>query len=497
MTVKTADKLLKYIRLSLVPTVLFVAVFLVSQLSQLYTFQFQEADGLFLLTPDYFRSVFSHSLPISRLLTDFQTQFYRFYYGAAFALALEAVALFLLLRLAISRMAGRLRFRGSFAAVCELVAAVIVAVVWYFTAVAPTTIPMVAAMLIMLPVAGLSLFFRRAECPVDAGDDVAPRPSRSAGLTWLLAGLSELVIAAAALMIAFSPTVRENEEWSSVKNGLVYRKWASVSQLITPAKVEKNHHLMPFVAMSLAENGKLGDRLFTYPVYDENDLDMIEEEDYYNSIFFRYLMYRNLSCPNEAIHNLFQLSVLEGHGTGFMVLRALVEEYYRVGDFDMVEKYCKVLDRSSLHGRFTKAYRTLVAAGIPAVDTSVEDRGTLPLIAHNPFLNIITLQTLGFDSPSAKDRILCTFLLLRDLDSFVKAFEMLQDQYPKIPRHYQEALALYGQEHFTKALPSFTPDDQVLDRLILFSSALAGGASLEDQMEAFGDTYWFYYHYME
>lgn len=455
------------------PLVLFAGVFLSSLLFMRYTLQFQECDGFFAWTPDYFRSVFSHPFPLSRVLTDFQTQFYRLSLFAPFILALETVGVYFLLKGILSRLGWQSPLLCMAGAVA----------VWYASALSPTTLPLVAALLCLFPLWIVALFFRRREASL-----AIPRDFQ----------LSMVLVAVAVGAVALTPSVRHTEKWDRVKNALVYQKWDALVSKTSPRAVEKDHELMPFVALALGESGELGDQLFTYPVIGENDLDMCDENDYYNSLFYRFLLYQHLNCPNEAIHNLFQLTVLQEHGTSFLVLRQLVQEYYKMGDYSMVDKYCQILDRSSLHGKFTRYFRQLVSEGEAAPETDTATRSTMPVMSRNPLQNLFLLQSQGLQAPTFLDRLLCTLLLQRKLELFAQTLEANADRYQTIPKHYQEALAVYFQEF---GIPVFMypvlPDPPVLGRFNRFYGALSIEGNREQQQAEFGNTYWFYYYYLE
>jgi len=454
------------------PVLLFLLVFLTSLWCMHYTLQFQEGEGLFLLAPDYFRSVFSHPFPLSRVVNDFQTQFYRLDLCGPLILAVEAVAAYFLVKGILSR----------FGVLADWVCLAAVAVVWYFTARSETTVPLVAVLLILVPLWLLSRLFHSGKT-IRVPGDVVP---------------AVVVTGVAAALVVLSPSIRHAEKWARVRNALTYQKWEALGEYVTPAKVAKDHELLPFVALALGESGQLGDRLFTYPVYGENDFDMCDEQDYYNSLFFRSALYRQLGCTNESIHNLFQLTVLQKHGTGFHVLRQLVQEYYKAGDYDMVEKYCKVLDRSTLHGKYTRYFRQLAAEGKPAEDTGTEERAGMPVITRQPLQNLFLLQSRGMSAPSVLDRLLTTLLLQRKVDRFAELLEANRDRYQTIPQHYQEALAVYFQEY---GVPVFMypvlPDPPVLGRFRRFNQLMDASADIKSQQEAYGNTYWFYYYYTE
>ena len=107
-----------------IPVALAVAVFCITFLVQRYTFICQEYNGLFLLTPDYFRQVFREPLPISRIIGSFLVQFYRFSIYAPLIFAAIVTGIFLLLR-AISRTLGLEAELPATAGACTA---------WYFSA---------------------------------------------------------------------------------------------------------------------------------------------------------------------------------------------------------------------------------------------------------------------------------------------------------------------------------------------------------------------------
>ena len=254
-------------------------------------------------------------------------------------------------------------------------------------------------------------------------------------------------MALAFVLVVLSPGVRRTERWSRVKQDAIYGIWDDLLRTATPAVCEKDPEMTPFALLALSGKGQLGDRMFTYPVFEENDLDMVlydGKAEYYTSLLFKYCLYQYLGCYNEAIHNLYQWATQLRDGMGYVVLRRLTELYYLQGNFVLMEKYCRILDESLFHGPFVRHFRALAAQETPQEATPADVRAQIPVISHDPLYNLLLLQSNGFDSPLSQDRLLATLLLKRQRESFLQAMDSLGDRYDRIPRHFQEALLYWG-----------------------------------------------------
>lgn len=271
-------------------------------------------------------------------------------------------------------------------------------------------------------------------------------------------------IAVAAVLVVFSPGVRRTERWSRVKRDAIYGVWDDLLQTATPAVCEKDPEMTPFALLALSGKGQLGDKMFTYPVFEENDLDMVlydGKTEYYNSLLFKYCLYQYLGCYNEAIHNLFQWATQLKDGMGYVVLRRLTELYYLQGNYVLMEKYCRVLDQSLFHGAFVRHFRALAAKGTPQEPTPADVRAQIPVIGHDPMYNLLLLESNGIHSPLSGDRLLATLLLRRQREAFLQAVQNFMQEEERLPRHFQEAMLFWG------ARPA-NPDQAVLDRYQAF-----------------------------
>jgi len=443
------------------PLILFTGVFLATLLLQKHTFECQEFDGLFLLSGDYFTGMFQKSFPISGIIADFLTQFFRFGVYAPLIVAVGVVLAFFLVRSILAR----------FCIGWNVLAAVFAAGLWVFIAFAPGAKRGVAVVLILLLVWLLSrLLPKRKPLALKAWVDI----------------LGTLIITGGVFLFLFlSHDVREREKASALKSAVAMADWPRVLSVATPEACLQDRSMTPFALLALGEGGQLGNYIFNFPVRSRADLDMTGVEESTLSYFYKAVLYENLHCPNEAIHNLFQLATLQEHSQSFMILRHLIADYFILGNFDMARKYCEILSRSTLHGQYVRYFKEQMAASAPHTPDSAEVRKNIPLISHDALYNLLLFQASGIDAPSTVDRILCTFLIDRDLERFRSVFATVRDRYTVIPRYYEEALI------FAEGAPEDISQETIQRYTAFQASMLSMGSA--SQQRAFADTYWVYY----
>lgn len=404
------------------PLILFVGALLATQLLQKYTFIYQELDGLFLWTDDYFAQMHQESFAIAGIIGDYLTQFFRYRFMAAGIVGVEVLLVFLMARRILSRV-----HLGW-----DVLAALCACLYWLAIAFAPTAKTGVAVLLILLPVWLLSLFFRRRE----------NWPLKKEWIEW--AGTAALTVTVI-LVLALHPAVSRRERTAALRTGVATGNWDLVLRVATDDAIREDRSMLPFAMMALGMKGQLGNKIFDYDVRCEDDFDMCDQEDSYISLFFKAFLYEHLQCPNEAVHNFFQLTTVQPHGQSFLVLRQLVAEYYRMGDFALARKYLAILSKSSCHRDFVRTYEALMAQGTPREADSLAFRRTVPLIHHDPFKNLFVLNENGIRTPFLIDRVLCTMLIREEWDKFRSLFLTVRDLYPAVPKYYRQAFELQYQ----------------------------------------------------
>lgn len=444
-----------------VPILLFAGAFLSTFLLQRYTFIWQESDGLFLVTGDYFSKMFSGPFRLPHIIGDFLSQFFRHSLYAPFIVGAGVTLAFIMLRAVLRR------FRVDM----DLPAALLSCALWLAIAFSEG------------PSRGTAVFL----CIFILWLVTRLLPGKRKGLAlpvWLDITACALCVCGCFVFLALNDKVKSRETVAEVRYHVSVSDWDSAMAVATPAAAQANPGILATALLALGEKGLLGERLFSYDVRSEDDFDMVDQGDSYESLFFRSFLYSTLGCPNEAVHNLSQLATRQDHGTSFLVLRRLVLEHFRAGDFGLVEKYCKVLEKSTLNKQYVKYFRDAMRASEPHARDSVGFRKDVPLITHDPFYNLYLLEGRSANPRAVQDRILCTLLLKGNLEGFRSMLMSSQYASGPLPRHYQEAMVMGGFEH-----EGVTP--AVRERYASFQNDILSLSQARMQ-ERYGGTFWMY-----
>lgn len=316
------------------PTLLVLAVFLITIYCQRFTILRQEGLGLFLLTPDFFRDLLFDAFPLSNLAGSFLVQFYsNFYVGAAIVSAIVVAEYFIAKGL----------FR-RFGLDMEVLGVACACAAWIALArAANPSMGMAIIFCSLAAYAAVSLLFRKKveKRTIPAGFDI------SAGT---------LAIAAVSLYIFLSPFIKEGEKWSKIEFAAVQGEWKYLLRVANVKEAERDIQVVPFALLALNAQGRLADEVDKYPIMENFGLDFGDEMSYRRSLFDAVL-YNALGCYNEAIHRTHQCGDFLPHCTSFRTLRMLVKENHALGDSLMVVKYCDILDRSLSHREFVGYFR--------------------------------------------------------------------------------------------------------------------------------------------
>lgn len=443
------------------PLIVFAGAFLSTLLLQKNSFVIQEYDGLFLVSSDYFTSMLQGPFPISGIISDFLTQFFRFSIYAPAIVAAGVLLTFLMVR----GIQSKFSLSGDWlpaAASCAL---------WLIAAFSPTAKRGVSEVLILFIVWAATRLLpeRTARKPLPA---------------WVDTSFSSALTTGVFLFIAFNGSLRDREQTASLRVAAVMSDWDRVLAVATPQKAASDPDVMPYAFLALGEKGRLGNELFRYPVRSRGDFDYSERPEDYARYFFNTALYETLKCPNEAIHNYFQLATYQEHGQSFLVLRRLLDDYFMTGNYDLALKYAVVLSKSTLHSQYVHYFTERMAGGTSREPDSIAYRKSVPLIAHDPLSNLILLGAGGINTRASVDRVLCSLLLNRDIENFQAVFSSVPEMYPTIPRYYEEALVMAGK---TEGISPST-----LQRYSQFQADYIAQSPAWLQ-QRYSDTFWLYY----
>jgi len=172
--------------------------------------------------------------------------------------------------------------------------------------------------------------------------------------------------------------------------------------------------------------------------------------------------------------------------------------------------YINNLKSNPLFRKKAVRYEQYIQGGsFPEIDSLVkEKRRLMPstdfiVKRSSPQLDLINLLN-DEDNKMAYEYLQAYFLLKNDVASFVQYFPMGKKyQYPHLPVVFQEALALYTYElrRRGKDLPKLKLDGDVIKKFNHYLSVIQSNngdlQKAKNELERnFGNTYWFYVHYL-
>lgn len=465
----------------LIPAALFAAVFCTSFLCQHYTLIFRENIGLFLLTPDWLKEVFTKPLMLSNFTGSFLGQFYAEPVIGPMIPAAVITIIYLCLN------AFLLNIRFKFHCLAATIAAL---AAWYVTAGLSTPIAMTAIMLIALAMAAISklplLCKRKRGEAADKGSNRNGKPARPEIRWWeIIAAI--VLIAGTAIFAGNRKSIRDNEEMARVVISTGKGAWSEVLKVATPDKVMERPVMMPFAMLALNAQTKLSETMFRYPVTGPESLDLAKEKNAIGNIFQSYL-FEALGVPNEAIHQMFQFSTNFNHGMTHLSLCNLIRYNLDAGNYRMAAKYASILSHNLKYHHQAAAIAEKYHNAEDLTDSPEVESQVAPAFSQDAVYDMMQLFKNGHNSPLVVDRILAYFLLERNLEDFATLFYSYDWNGKNVPAHCQEALLLKGDiregvrispetarkyERFTKAIATMD---------------IATAETLSD------GTYWHYYY---
>jgi hypothetical protein len=506
-----------------------------------YHLFFTEQMQLFIITPEYFYGYFSKPAAIACYLGDFFTQFYYLKAGGAVVITITLSCIWILLKKLIKRFSDK-----KYISIIPILVVVVIA--WMHTDLAYTLASTIA--LIIAVISGLLYtYIPKQFVRLIVGIVFLPVLYIIAGAYFYLfvfiAILFEILnsnkkyitafVYALVLMFfsIFLPLFARSYYYLTKQQAYIYPNSTNI-------KAKPNFFLEKLLALDsewyfnrpdktleLAEKYKLKNPLASYYynlALSKNNLlpeklmegyqpgvkglfIPVDSEQNYISITFSNEIYYHLGDMNAAQHAVLLATIFSPKCQSSRLMRRLVEINIINGEYDVVEKYLKMLEHTLFHRKWAKDKRRFLynEQECNKAKWIAEKRNQYPIIdllkaTNNDFVQ--TLKHLYLNHPEnqyALDYLLCFYLLKKDINSFSK---IIIDQYKNkrfesLPIIYQEALLIYfaqNPDNENRKLIRFAPGiyDKFANYNELYEKNNGNGGPLQKN---YGKTYWFYYQY--
>lgn len=362
----------KYIALALrliVPVAILAVVWYVTLPVLRYTLLMQEQKGIFLMTPDYFRQLFSDPWPVTTLISDFLVQFYRVASLGALITALIVMKTYLM-TCVIFRFTAFRQVLGGLAAACT----------WY--AIAHASTPHTGVVILMaaflLALVSLSIPYRKIRFLGEGKSG-----------SWQAAAAVALIVGSAVLIVK-DKGIRDNEKWYAVEYCSRSHDWDVLLAIATPSQCRGDMSFVPYALLALNAKGQLIEKYTEYPVTGPESLGDIGEMSW-SGYSLRSQIQEVIGGTNEAIHLSYQLGMSMPHGTSFGVLRQLIRLEIERGDYDLAIKHAMVLRQSPFNVKVADSAIRMARSGkAEAVPAKAQDglRSRDKMVSDNAVYNI-------------------------------------------------------------------------------------------------------------
>jgi hypothetical protein len=259
---------------------------------------------------------------------------------------------------------------------------------------------------------------------------------------------------------------------------------------------------------ALYHTGKLHEKMFDYPQTMGVD----------GLFLTRFLMpeilvpttqlYIDMGYINEALH--WGNEAISQNENSPQILEQLILANIIAMNYQPAQLYINNLKSNPIFRKKAIHYEQYIQGGnSPEIDSLVRTKRRIMPSADfvvkrsSPQLDLINLLN-NKDNKMAYEYLQAYFLLKNDLASFVQYFPMGKKyQYPHVPVVFQEALVLYAFElrRRGKDLPKLKLDSDIIKKFNNYMSVIqfynGDLQKAKSELERnFGNTYWFYVHYL-
>lgn len=221
-------------------------------------------------------------------------------------------------------------------------------------------------------------------------------------------------------------------------------------------------------------------------------------------------IYFDLGLSNGAYRWAFESLVVEG--PTYRALKTLILTSLINKDYLIAEKYLSILEKTLFYEKWAKKYKRFLFNDSVLGNDPVLGVKQKQLSSDNSFITIINngpnLKLLLRSNPAnrmAFEYLMAHYLLKKDLEGFAGQLDKISNfEYSALPKSYEEALLVYRILNDTANinLGGLEISENTMRRFEAYSEAFPkyrtnremGAKALRAQ---FGDTYWYYHHYVD
>lgn len=327
---------------------------------------------------------------------------------------------------------------------------------------------------------------------------------------WIIITSNCLLAIAVTTFGMYSANDRRAEMLNRMAYEVQHANWDSVMSLgkVFPG----NNRLVCYLTnIAMAESGQMPYRMFHYKQIGAAGLFLDWQLTYFTMWHLGEIYYR-LGMAAVAEHCTFEALASSPNGPNVQTMRRLVSINIARRDSATAIKYIGYFGHSLAYRGWAQEQRAHLSSSM--TDTSFHIPNTpIPrhcdnffMIYHQPDYVLLKLLQSNPMHRLAFEYLMAYYLLQKDIDQVIWCMNTYINNfdYQGIPAHYEEALLVYknltqtGDEFYDQYPVSRATRDR-FDRYIQAYNAAQGGSRryFEQLEKQFGNTYWFYVHFIE
>ena len=253
--------------------------------------------------------------------------------------------------------------------------------------------------------------------------------------------------------------------------------------------------------LALAMTGQMSSKLFEYPQLLGNEALTIEQPIAGSVCYPSSTMYFHIGQISESLHYAYE-SVIYYRDSPY-VLRRIIDCLIISGRYDEAEVFLNQLERNMLAHKFVRERRNFIVGkdvrSLPKDYVQFKQKTIVKrdYIMSPPYRNFEELFLVNKNNYAATDYLLCYCLLDKDLENFFNVLFESKYDLKKLPKHYQEAVAIYKAtvRNQRKEVAEIPLDAALSLRFMEFVNVCNrnGANAYQTVKQSFADTYWIYY----
>jgi hypothetical protein len=442
-----------------------VAIWCFFQFWYPYHFFFQEQNQIFLCSWDYISTYFDKSGGLARLAGDFLTQFYYYLYLGAIIL----VSCLLLMGTLWYKALRNFKVRKSVVLITALVMMTFVAVCHFSISYRlSSTISIIGWTFLLWLVSLMSGWKRRLVLLALA---VLP--------AYLLFGLPEVKKIQGPDMVL--------EKDFAVDCEYYFGNHDKVIKMVE-SENKWTDQMLFFYNLAQAQRGKLPDHLLDFTQNFLGTFEQIGPDTPLLTIRNMNELYWALGDMTFTERAAMMTNVFSHNNRNVRMMRRLAECNIVSGDTLAAEKYLRILDKTLVYRSWADRLRQHGKEIYKEKMKMVNRRDTITISDNAHFL-MMQLLDANPDNTVALDYILCSTLLLKDIDNFKRDYDRycIETGKPRLKPLYQEALCIWlaGSEASQEEWQQYIKMNDVMQRFIEYNNQRGS--------TKFKGSYWYYF----